>query len=138
MPPAEELRLRRALRYCLSYQKIDDSRYALCFFLVVIYTENSCLQILIKLKNERDLFSGGLTGGIKRKKDVVKQTDFYDPVRESFEAELERVQKMQELERQRVMEEQERALEKARREEEERQRLIKEEEECRLKLEEEA
>ncbi|KAF3615329.1 hypothetical protein FXO38_26575 [Capsicum annuum] len=88
--------------------------------------------------DERDLFSGGLTGVIKRKKDVAKQTDFYDPVRESFEAELERVQKMQELERQRVMEEQERALEQARREEEERQRLIREEEERRLKLEEEA
>ncbi|MCD9637611.1 hypothetical protein HAX54_020989 [Datura stramonium] len=88
--------------------------------------------------DERDLFSGGLTGVIKRKKDVVKQTDFYDPVRESFEAELERVQKMQELERQRVMEEQEKALEQARREEEERQRLIREEEERRLKLEEEA
>lgn len=88
--------------------------------------------------DERDLFSGGLAGVIKRKKDVVKQTDFYDPVRESFEAELERVQKMQELERQRVMEEQERALEQARREEEERRRLIREEEERRQKLEEEA
>lgn len=88
--------------------------------------------------DERDLFSGGLAGVIKRKKDVVKQTDFYDPVRESFEAELERVQKMQELERQRVMEEQERALEQSRREEEERLRLIREEEERRLKLEEEA
>lgn len=88
--------------------------------------------------DERDLFSGGLAGVIKRKKDVVKQTDFYDPVRESFEAELERVQKMQELERQRVMEEQERALEQARREEEERRRLIREEEERRLKLEEAA
>ncbi|XP_059293651.1 uncharacterized protein LOC132046866 isoform X1 [Lycium ferocissimum] len=88
--------------------------------------------------DEMDLFSGGLAGVIKRKKDVVKQTDFYDPVRESFEAELERVQKMQELERQRVVEEQERALEQARREEEERQRLIREEEERRRKLEEEA
>lgn len=76
--------------------------------------------------DERDLFPGGLSAVIKRKKDVVKQTDFYDPVRESFEAELERVQKMQELERQRIMEEQERALEQARREEEERQRLIRE------------
>ncbi|CAN4082898.1 unnamed protein product [Withania somnifera] len=88
--------------------------------------------------DEIDLFSGGLAGVIRRKKDVVKQTDFYDPVRESFEAELERVQKMQELERQRVMEEQERALEQARREEEERQRLVREEEERRLKLEEAA
>ncbi|CAN4079656.1 unnamed protein product [Withania somnifera] len=88
--------------------------------------------------DERDLFSGGLPGVIRRKKDMVKQTDFYDPVRESFEAELERVQKMQELERRRVMEEQERALEQARREEEERLRLIREEEECRLKLEEAA
>ncbi|KAJ8567250.1 hypothetical protein K7X08_019458 [Anisodus acutangulus] len=88
--------------------------------------------------DDRDLFSGGLAGVIKRKKDVVKQTDFYDPVRESFEAELERVQKMQELERQRAVEEQERVLEQARREEEERQRLIREEEERRRKLEEEA
>ncbi|XP_031115340.1 uncharacterized protein LOC116019324 isoform X2 [Ipomoea triloba] len=88
--------------------------------------------------DERDLFSGGFVGVIKRKKDVVKQTDFHDPVRESFEAELERVQKMQELERQRVIEEQERALEQAQREEEERQRLIREEEERRRRLEEEA
>ncbi|XP_052195227.1 uncharacterized protein LOC127803195 [Diospyros lotus] len=88
--------------------------------------------------DEGDPFSGGLVGVIKRKKDVVKQADFHDPVRESFEAELERVQKMQEVERQRIIEEQERALEQARREEEERQRLIREEEECRRRLEEEA
>ncbi|XP_016497546.2 uncharacterized protein LOC107816357 [Nicotiana tabacum] len=88
--------------------------------------------------DERDLFPGGLSAVIKRKKDMVKQTDFYDPVRESFEAELERVQKMQELERQRIMEEQERALEQARREEEERQRLIREEEDRQRKLEDEA
>ncbi|KAI3452027.1 hypothetical protein Pfo_008692 [Paulownia fortunei] len=88
--------------------------------------------------DERDLFSEGLVGVIKRKKDAAKSTDFHDPVRESFEAELERVQKMQELERQRIIEEQERALEQARREEEERQRRIREEEERRRRLEEEA
>uniref|UniRef100_A0A5B6YT97 Uncharacterized protein n=1 Tax=Davidia involucrata TaxID=16924 RepID=A0A5B6YT97_DAVIN len=86
---------------------------------------------------EQDPFSGGLVGVIKRKKDV-KQADFHDPVRESFEAELERIQKMQEQERQRIIEEQERALEQARREEEEKRRLIREEEERRRRLEEEA
>ncbi|KAL0382175.1 UNVERIFIED_CONTAM: hypothetical protein Scaly_0504800 [Sesamum calycinum] len=88
--------------------------------------------------DETDLFPGGLVGVIKRKKDAAKSTDFHDPVRESFEAELERVQKMQELERQRIVEEQERALEQARREEEERQRRIREEEERQRRLEEEA
>ncbi|KAA8531702.1 hypothetical protein F0562_006581 [Nyssa sinensis] len=87
--------------------------------------------------DERDPFSGGLVGVIKRKKDV-KQADFHDPIRESFEAELERIQKMQEQERQRIIEEQERALEQARREEEERRRLIREEEDRRRRLEEEA
>ncbi|KAK9285011.1 hypothetical protein L1049_024193 [Liquidambar formosana] len=86
----------------------------------------------------RDPFSGGLVGVVKRKKDVLKQTDFHDPVRESFEAELERVQKMQEQERQRIIEEQERALELARREEEERARLAREQEERQRRLEEEA
>ncbi|GAB4846991.1 hypothetical protein Ancab_026003 [Ancistrocladus abbreviatus] len=86
----------------------------------------------------RDPFSGGLVGVVKRKKDVNKQVDFHDPVRESFEAELERVQKMQEQERQRINEEQERALEKARREEEERQRLAREQEQRQRQLEEEA
>lgn len=88
--------------------------------------------------DERDPFTGSLVGVIKRKKENVKQTDFHDPVRESFEAELERVQKIQELERQRIIEEQERALEQARKEEEERQRLIREEEDRRRRLEEEA
>ncbi|KAL3626804.1 hypothetical protein CASFOL_029376 [Castilleja foliolosa] len=88
--------------------------------------------------DERDLFSEGLVGVIKRKKDAAKSTDFHDPVRESFEAELEKVQKMQELERQRIVEEQERALEQARREEEERLRRIREEDERRRKMEEEA
>ncbi|XP_022894936.1 uncharacterized protein LOC111409184 [Olea europaea var. sylvestris] len=88
--------------------------------------------------DERELFSGGLGGVIKRKKEIAKPADFHDPVRESFEAELERVQKMQELERQRIIEEQERALEQARREEEERQRRIREEEERQRRLEEEA
>lgn len=86
----------------------------------------------------RDPLTGALLGVVKRKKDVLKQTEFHDPVRESFEAELERVQKMQEQERQRVIEEQERALELARREEEERARLAREEEERLRRLEEEA
>ncbi|KAJ4829605.1 hypothetical protein Tsubulata_014270 [Turnera subulata] len=86
----------------------------------------------------RDPFSGGLAGLVKKKKDVLKQTDFHDPVRESFEAELERVQKMQELERQRIIEEQERAMEQARKEEEERMRLAREQEERERRLEEEA
>lgn len=88
-------------------------------------------------------FLGGLSGDInvkvfKRKKDATKQVDFHDPVRESFEAELQRVQQLQEMERQRVLEEQTRALELARKEEEERERLAREEEEQRRKLEEEA
>ncbi|XP_027347592.1 uncharacterized protein LOC113858979 isoform X2 [Abrus precatorius] len=86
----------------------------------------------------RDLFSAGLVGMVKKKKDVLKQTDFHDPVRESFEAELERVQRMQEQERQRIVEEQERALELARREEEERLRQAREQEERQRRLEEEA
>ncbi|XP_027916166.1 uncharacterized protein LOC114175602 isoform X3 [Vigna unguiculata] len=86
----------------------------------------------------RDLFSGGLVGVVKKKKDVLKQTDFHDPVRESFEAELERVQRMQEQERQRIIEEQERAMELARREEEERLRQAREQEERQRRLEEEA
>ncbi|CAI9272532.1 unnamed protein product [Lactuca saligna] len=88
--------------------------------------------------DERDPFTGNLVGVVKRKKEVIKQTDFHDPVRESFEAELERVQKMQEMERQRVVEEQERALEQARREDEEKRRVIIEEEERRRRMEEEA
>ncbi|KAL4577407.1 hypothetical protein LXL04_013516 [Taraxacum kok-saghyz] len=88
--------------------------------------------------DERDPFTGNLVGVVKRKKDVINQTDFHDPVRESFEAELERVQKMQEMERQRVVEEQERALEQARREDEERRRVVIEEEERRRRIEEEA
>ncbi|KAJ1395590.1 hypothetical protein SESBI_33278 [Sesbania bispinosa] len=86
----------------------------------------------------RDLFSAGLVGVVKKKKDVLKQTDFHDPVRESFEAELERVQRLQEQERQRIIEEQERALELARREEEERLRQAREQEERQRRLEEEA
>ncbi|KAG8642621.1 uncharacterized protein LOC110627283 isoform X2 [Manihot esculenta] len=85
----------------------------------------------------RDPFSGGLVGLVKKKKDVLKQTDFHDPVRESFEAELERVQKMQEEERQRIMEEHERAVDLARREEEERMRVAREQEERQRRLEEE-
>ncbi|XP_061337768.1 uncharacterized protein LOC133284711 [Gastrolobium bilobum] len=79
-----------------------------------------------------------LVGVVKKKKDILKQTNFHDPVRESFEAELERVQRMQEQERQRIIEEQERALELARREEEERLRQAREQEERQRRLEEEA
>ncbi|XP_026389614.1 uncharacterized protein LOC113284385 [Papaver somniferum] len=81
----------------------------------------------------RDPLAGGLVGVFKRKKDISKQDDFHDPVRESFEAELERVQKMQEQERQRILDEQTRAVEIARQEEEfareviERQRRLEEE-----------
>lgn len=85
----------------------------------------------------KDIFSTSL-GVVKKKKDILKQTDFHDPVRESFEAELERVQRMQEQERQRIVEEQERAVEFARREEEERIRLAREQEEMQRRLEEEA
>ncbi|KAI3799035.1 hypothetical protein L1987_34323 [Smallanthus sonchifolius] len=88
--------------------------------------------------DERDPFTGNLAGVVKRKKGVIEQTDFHDPVRESFEAELERVQKMQEMERQRIVVKQERALEQARREDEERRRAILEEEERRRRMEEEA
>ncbi|CAI9117569.1 OLC1v1018974C1 [Oldenlandia corymbosa var. corymbosa] len=87
--------------------------------------------------DDRDPFPGSLLGVIKRRKDVVKHSDWHDPARELFEAELEKVQKMQELERQWILEEQERAVEQARREEEERQRLIREEEERQRRLEEE-
>ncbi|KAI3704668.1 hypothetical protein L1987_74895 [Smallanthus sonchifolius] len=88
--------------------------------------------------DERDPFTGNLVGVVKKKKDLINQTDFHDPVRESFEAELERVQKMQEMERQRIAEEQERALEQARREDEERRRAIFEEDERRRRMEKEA
>ncbi|KAL5992799.1 hypothetical protein ACLOJK_013718 [Asimina triloba] len=92
----------------------------------------------IKDFDERDPFYSGDVKVFKRKKDVLKQADFHDPARESFEAELERVQQMQEQERRRIAEEQARALELARKEEEERQRLVREEEERRRRLEEEA
>ncbi|KAM1174819.1 hypothetical protein FF1_027334 [Malus domestica] len=88
--------------------------------------------------DSREPFSAGLFGVVKKKKDVIKQTDFHDPVRESFEAELERVQKMQEQERQQIIEEQERAVELARREEEERTRMAREQEERQRRMEEEA
>ncbi|KAH9609660.1 hypothetical protein KSS87_009949 [Heliosperma pusillum] len=86
----------------------------------------------------QDPFSGGVLGVVKRKKDSNKLLDFPDPARESFEAELERVQQVQEQERRRVVEEQERAMEMARREEEERLRLIREQEDRQRRLEEEA
>ncbi|KAI4386690.1 hypothetical protein MLD38_004601 [Melastoma candidum] len=85
-----------------------------------------------------DPLTGNLVGVVKRRKDVVKSVEVYDPVRESFEAELERVQKMQELERQRLIEGQERAVELARREEAERARQARELEEQQRRMEEEA
>ncbi|CAO2828003.1 unnamed protein product, partial [Amaranthus hypochondriacus] len=86
----------------------------------------------------QDPFPGSILGVVRRKKDSNKQLDFHDPVRESFEAELERVQMIQEQERKRIIEEQERAMEMARREEEERQRVVREQEERKRRLEEEA
>ncbi|KAI3864185.1 hypothetical protein MKX03_015625 [Papaver bracteatum] len=86
----------------------------------------------------RDPITGGLVGVFKRKKDTSKQADFHDPVRESFEAELERVQKMQEQERQQILDEQTRAVELARKEEEDRERFAREVIERRRRLEEEA
>ncbi|XP_009115708.1 uncharacterized protein LOC103840946 [Brassica rapa] len=77
-------------------------------------------------------------GVAKKKKEALKQTEFHDPVRESFEAELERVQKMQEEERRRIIEEQERVIELVRTEEEERLRLAREQDEQQSRLEEEA
>ncbi|MCL7022150.1 hypothetical protein MKW94_028197 [Papaver nudicaule] len=86
----------------------------------------------------RDPITGGLVGVFKRKKDTSIQADFHDPVRESFEAELERVQQMQEQERQRILDEQTRAVEIARKEEEDRERFAREVIERRRRLEEEA
>ncbi|KAG0499422.1 hypothetical protein HPP92_004113 [Vanilla planifolia] len=74
----------------------------------------------------------------RKKRETTKHSDLFDPARESFEAELERVQQLQELGRQRVLEEQTRAMEFARREAEERDRIAREEEEKRRLLEEEA
>ncbi|CAD5177814.1 unnamed protein product [Musa acuminata subsp. malaccensis] len=92
--------------------------------------------------NSKDPFSEGIKDMnvkiFKKKKDLEKQVDFPDPVRESYEAELERILRTQEQERQRAMEEQARALELARRQEEDRERLAREEEEKRRLLEEEA
>ncbi|KAL1216360.1 hypothetical protein V5N11_006398 [Cardamine amara subsp. amara] len=79
-----------------------------------------------------------VVGVAKKKKEALKQTEFHDPVRESFEAELERVQKMQEEERRRIIEEQERVIELARTEEEERLRFAREQDERQRRLEEEA
>ncbi|XP_010503707.1 PREDICTED: uncharacterized protein LOC104780867 isoform X2 [Camelina sativa] len=77
-------------------------------------------------------------GVAKKKKEALKQTEFHDPVRESFEAELERVQKVQEEERRRIIEEQERVMELARTEEEEKLRQAREQDEQQRRLEEEA
>ncbi|KAJ1296875.1 hypothetical protein BS78_01G335700 [Paspalum vaginatum] len=75
---------------------------------------------------------------IKKKKEAAKPADFHDPVRESFEAELDKILRVQKQERQRVMEEQARAREIARKQEEERERLIREEEERQRLVEEQA
>lgn len=75
---------------------------------------------------------------IKKRKEATKPSDFHDPARESFEAELDRILRVQEQERQRVVEEQTRVREIARKQDEERERLIKEEEERRRLVEEEA
>ncbi|KAL6608003.1 hypothetical protein ACP70R_041066 [Stipagrostis hirtigluma subsp. patula] len=85
-----------------------------------------------------DSISAVNLSAMKKKKEATKPADFHDPVRESFEAELNRILRAQEQERQRVMEEQERAREFARRQEEERERLIREEEERQRLLEEQA
>ncbi|CAN8254802.1 unnamed protein product [Cochlearia groenlandica] len=77
-------------------------------------------------------------GVAKKKKEALKQAEFHDPVQESFEAELERVQKMQEEERRRIIQEHERVIELARIEEEERLRLAREQDEMQRRLEEEA
>ncbi|KAH0455511.1 hypothetical protein IEQ34_015543 [Dendrobium chrysotoxum] len=100
------------------------------------YTENASW-------GGKDTFSSDvmldLKGKVLRKrKEAVKHADLFDPARESFEAELERVQRQQEQERQRVMEEQTRLMEVARREAEERERIVREEEQRRRLLEEEA
>lgn len=75
---------------------------------------------------------------IKKKKEAIRPSDFHDPVRESFEAELDMILRVQEQERQRVVEEQARVREIAQKQEEEREKLIKEEEERRRLVEEEA
>ncbi|GJN40917.1 hypothetical protein PR202_gn00334 [Eleusine coracana subsp. coracana] len=85
-----------------------------------------------------DSISAISLSAIKKKKEAIKPTDFHDPARESFEAELDRILRVQEQERQRVMEEQARAREFARKQEEERERLIREEEERQRLVEEQA
>ncbi|KAI3913548.1 hypothetical protein MKX01_022129 [Papaver californicum] len=104
------------------------------------YLEDPFLKDIVNVPgfDGRDPITGGLTGVFKRKKDISKQADFHDPARESFEAELERVQKMQEQERQRILDEQIRAVEIARQEEEDRERFAREVIERRRRLEQEA
>jgi hypothetical protein len=75
---------------------------------------------------------------IKKKKEATRSTDFHDPARESFEAELDRILRVQEQERQRLLEEQTRAREFAQKQEEERERLIREEEDRQRLAEEQA
>jgi hypothetical protein len=75
---------------------------------------------------------------IKKKKEATKPIDLHDPARESFEAELDRILRVQEQERQWVIQEQARAREFARKQEEERERLIREEEERQRLVEEQA
>lgn len=84
-----------------------------------------------------DSFSAVNLTAIKKKKELAKPADFHDPVRESFEAELDSILRVNKQEKQRLMEEQARAREIARKQEEERERLIREEEERRRLVEEE-
>ncbi|KAG8097464.1 hypothetical protein GUJ93_ZPchr0013g36496 [Zizania palustris] len=85
-----------------------------------------------------DSISSVNLSAIKKKKEVATTTDFHDPVRASFEAELDRILRTQEQERQRVMEEQAKTREIVRKQEEERERLIREEGERQRLVEEEA
>ncbi|KAG6508303.1 hypothetical protein ZIOFF_033677 [Zingiber officinale] len=91
--------------------------------------------------DSKDSFSGSMrdmNAKVLKKKVLERQIDLHDPVRESFEAEVEKILRLREEEHQHVLEEQARALELARKEEEEKERLAKEEEERRRLLEEEA
>ncbi|KAG6484102.1 uncharacterized protein LOC122016583 isoform X1 [Zingiber officinale] len=90
--------------------------------------------------DSKDPFSGSMKAMNAKvfKKVPEKQVDLHDPVRASYEAELERTLMLQEQERQRILEEQSRVLELAQKEEEEKERLARENEERRRLLEEEA
>ncbi|GJR72593.1 hypothetical protein Tco_0084958 [Tanacetum coccineum] len=130
-----------AQRHWNQNQSVESPRY--------ISKEIFLLKDRTKLRrepcDERDPFTGNLVGLVKMKKEVVTQTYFHDLVRESFEAELERVQKMQEMERGRgIVEEEERrrrmeeeAREGVWRAEQERLEAIQKAEELKISREEE-